>query len=832
MTSQSPSESSIDPDHHDTGSSSDPAHEEPEEGAEDHPEAAPDPPDEPPTSTAGAITRFGQLAFYHACSTPIWKDRGLVALIAALVYIPFLGSFGLWDPWETHYGEVGRQILERNDWISTWWGSLWQDAGGAREGSHFFSKPILLMWLMAMGMQVFGFNEFAIRIGVCCIAILGLVLVYSMGREVFGRRAGFLMAGVLGTSPFWAMLSRQAQTDMPFVGLMTIGLCFFMMAVFGKRRDDAPDTLAYIMTLGWVGVVSVPQLALILMGLSRWRGGANATMTVLAKRPLTTVSIGAGLMILFVVLFVVGIWRARRAVLNAPAGAGEEAEDKGGGETPRTPHEIVRRWSVGAICALWVPLALVLVAALIGSPNGRGALLALNGWFVWGPVQAALYLSCLGAAAYLLLTRPDLRRRQLWLFSFYVFIALATLAKGLLGFMLPGAVLFFYILLTREWRMLREVELARGIPIFIAISFPWYAAMLIRHNPGFWNRFFIHDHFKRLASGVHQVDEGSFEHFARWLGYGLFPYIGFVPAALARFFTTPETTDSRSDSSRATLMLLLWMVISFTLFTLSSTKFHHYIFPVMPTLAMVVALALDEALESELPEPWPLYLLGIGVTAVIGWDIAMDPQTMKNLYTYKYDRQWFVDSWSVTFRWALVITAGVSVVGMTAMLVRNRVVRRWALGAIFVASVGYAYYCLDVYMPNLSKTWSQKGLWDAYYEQCERVDGPPEAHRFKRYCAQPVVAFKLNWRGETFYSQNEVIPIRDDDDFDYFLEKLEPGTTFYAIMEMARYRGEFQRKLPARFRGKTCLTYNRNDRFVLAKAPCAPDDPQRLEKQP
>ena len=36
----------------------------------------------------------------------------------ALLYFPCIGSYSLWDPWETHYGEVAREILARDDWIS------------------------------------------------------------------------------------------------------------------------------------------------------------------------------------------------------------------------------------------------------------------------------------------------------------------------------------------------------------------------------------------------------------------------------------------------------------------------------------------------------------------------------------------------------------------------------------------------------------------------------------------------------------------------------------------------------------------------------------------
>ena len=38
-----------------------------------------------------------------------WTERqtGLfVILIGLLLYVPLAGSYGLYDPWETHYGEV------------------------------------------------------------------------------------------------------------------------------------------------------------------------------------------------------------------------------------------------------------------------------------------------------------------------------------------------------------------------------------------------------------------------------------------------------------------------------------------------------------------------------------------------------------------------------------------------------------------------------------------------------------------------------------------------------------------------------------------------------
>lgn len=742
------------------------------------------------------------LAVWEDDTRRLWIDRAILLGLSLLVLLPFLGSFGLWDPWETHYGEVGRQITERRDWISTWWGSHWQDAGGSQEGAYFYSKPILLMWMMAMGIEVFGVSEFGIRIGVCLVAILGLQLVYSMGACVFGRRTGWVMAGVLGTSPFWFFLSRQAQTDMPFVGLMTVGLCFFMMGMFGRDRNQRADWFSYGLTFGWLGIVAVPQVTLVLAGLARWRGGPNAVFDPLTANASVSMAVAGGLLGLFAVLLAAGIWR----------GWDETAD----GLRQR------KRLMLGAYAALWLPLLGLLVGAMAVSKSHVND---LGAWFGWGGVQAALYASCLGLAVYLTVARPMLDRRRLYLLNFYVFIGLATLAKGLLGFMLPGAFIFFYIVLTREWRLLKDVELARGVPIFIAVTFPWYAGMLIRHTQGFWNRFFVHDHFKRLASGVHQIDTGSFEHFLKWLGYGLFPWTAWIPAAIARFFGG-DGLFNNDDRGRATLLLVLWATISFTLFTLSSTKFHHYIFPAVPALAMLVALVIDDALDRDMPQPLPLFLLAAGFVGMLAWDLVNDPQILKNLFTYKYDREWNNDAWDAEFRSALMLAGIPSLVGALLLLFPNRKVRLGAFVSIVVSGVVLALFCLNVYMPRLSETWSQKGLWDYYYSVCERTDGPPGSDTRKTYCEQPVIAFKLNWRGETYYSANEVIPIRDNDDFDHFLKQVDKRT-FYGIMEYGRYRGEFQRRLPAHFKDKACVVYNRNQKFVLAKVPCAEDDPER-----
>ena len=90
--------------------------------------------------------------------TEDWRTVVGLTLLLALLYLPGLGGYGLYDPWETHYGEVGRNMVETGNYIDPWWGSPWDTADVKREKEGFYSKPLLIMWMMAAGIEVAGYN--------------------------------------------------------------------------------------------------------------------------------------------------------------------------------------------------------------------------------------------------------------------------------------------------------------------------------------------------------------------------------------------------------------------------------------------------------------------------------------------------------------------------------------------------------------------------------------------------------------------------------------------------------------------------------------------------
>src|SRR6185312_10515283 len=146
-----------------------------------------------------------------------------VTLFGLLLYCPLAGTYGLWDPWETHYSEVARQMTVRGDFISLWW------PGSPRDLEVFWSKPVLSFWLMSIGMHVAGVGlrggapeemaigtraEWAVRIPFCLMGVLGVFAVYLVVAKFVSRRAGVLSAVVVATSPMFSLVTRQAMTDM------------------------------------------------------------------------------------------------------------------------------------------------------------------------------------------------------------------------------------------------------------------------------------------------------------------------------------------------------------------------------------------------------------------------------------------------------------------------------------------------------------------------------------------------------------------------------------------------------------------------------------------
>jgi len=184
------------------------------------------------------------------------------------------------------------------------------------------------------------------------------------------------------------------------------------------------------------------------------------------------------------------------------------------------------------------------------------------------------------------------RSRLLW-YGAFLAAALATLAKGLIGIVIPGAVVFLFLLVTRRWSVLRRVPWVGGPLLFLAIAAPWHV-LAARRNPDFLWFYFIHEHVLRYAT-AEALRQQPFWFFGAILLVGLLPWSGLLPAVLSLLRRSPERLRDRP----ALVFLLAWAGFVLLFFSASRSKLVPYILPALPPLAVLGALAIGEATERE-----------------------------------------------------------------------------------------------------------------------------------------------------------------------------------------------------------------------------------------
>jgi len=169
-------------------------------------------------SPAGAVSRAWPYA--------------LILCIGCLILLPQLGSFGFWDPWEPKYVESVREMLERDSYFIPYY-----------RDEVRLTKPILTYWGILAGSAVFGLNELGARIVGVLFAVGSMLILYYAVSRLRGRRAGLLSALILGTSPLFYFLARQATPDIYLLTSLGSAWALFGLALFGPARRR---TLHYV----------------------------------------------------------------------------------------------------------------------------------------------------------------------------------------------------------------------------------------------------------------------------------------------------------------------------------------------------------------------------------------------------------------------------------------------------------------------------------------------------------------------------------------------------------------------------------------------------------
>jgi len=203
--------------------------------------------------------------------SPSREIHRLLVLAAGslLIFAAGIGMRALWNPNEPVYGEGVREMLARHDYYLPY-----------VNGIIYSDKPILYFWAMIASSWIAGgLSEAALRLPSVLSGVLSVLLVYRLGRRVFGIRAGFLAASCLATSVMFWWHSQYIQMDqmLSFLILVSLALFFIAHETAAERRSlllaasGAAMGLAFL-TKGPVGLL-VPAgiMAAYLLITGDWR---------------------------------------------------------------------------------------------------------------------------------------------------------------------------------------------------------------------------------------------------------------------------------------------------------------------------------------------------------------------------------------------------------------------------------------------------------------------------------------------------------------------------------------------------------------------------------
>ena len=224
-------------------------------------------------------------------------------------------------------------------------------------------------------------------------------------------------------------------------------------------------------------------------------------------------------------------------------------------------------------------------------------------FFMTGTLLAFLLAQQAGASA---------AERRNWSLAAWACAALAVLSKGLIGIVLPGAMLAAYVLLQRDFSLLRGLQWRGGLSLFLIIAAPWF--VLVQHaNPEFARFFFVHEHFERFLTEGH-LRVQPWWYFFPMLAAGMLPWLTLLPQALIRGWRIHPSPAAFHPAR----FLLIWAVVVFAFFSASGSKLPSYILPVFPALALLTGLVLAEIGTRQLL--WhtiPMLAAGIAIVAFV-----------------------------------------------------------------------------------------------------------------------------------------------------------------------------------------------------------------------
>jgi 4-amino-4-deoxy-L-arabinose transferase-like glycosyltransferase len=214
---------------------------------------------------------------------------------------------------------------------------------------------------------------------------------------------------------------------------------------------------------------------------------------------------------------------------------------------------------------------------------------------------------------------------NLLIYGFYIGMALGTLAKGPVGFILPLSVGLIYLVFQKDWGGMRRMRLLSGMALFLGIVLLWYLPALLKGGEDYLQATLFRHTIDRYTQGWSKGR--PIYYYLYNFPIDFLPWFFFSPAAVVYGFSR-EKMEKRGEF----LFLFMWFALIFIFFSLSKGKRGIYLLPLYPAASLMVGKLWDDFISTPtdyFQNAWisvPLYgLMGVALIAgaALPWMVSI-----------------------------------------------------------------------------------------------------------------------------------------------------------------------------------------------------------------
>jgi 4-amino-4-deoxy-L-arabinose transferase-like glycosyltransferase len=369
---------------------------------------------------------------------------------------------------------------------------------------------------------------------------------------------------------------------------------------------------------------------------------------------------------------------------------------------------------------------------------------SLEYFFLASAVDINMTLTLFITSAMVFFWFGHMENKPLYFTISWASMALATLTKGPIGIILPLGAISLYIILSRQYALIKEARPIPGILIFLAISLPWYIIVSMR-NPDFLSFFFVKQNLLRYAAS-HEHNQPLY-YFPLVILVGVIPWTFMLPSAIKGIWHRKMPMEI--------IYILTWFLLILLFFTPSQSKLVSYVLPSFPPFSLIMGYTLKDIRTNG----WsPLYAAGI-LSMFIGISLIFFP-VLASHGVVNIPLAGLAPLISIGAEAGAIITLG----AVMAILLGRKYDNALGLAIISLS----AMVTITAFAPK----------WDTLHSTKSLVQGLPSSAR--------LCAYRGYYPSSSFYSGKQVILVESTGELEFGIKHNREKNSILSINDLTR----------------------------------------------